>query len=327
LSALDDTADLFRAQLEQREEHAARQVVAAYQQALAVIVGQRSDLLKRLAAARAAGPITPRWLYEQQRMAALSKVIRAEIFAYTGTASRLVVTAQDEALAVGRVHGQRWGESLDARMRPGPLGVLQSLLGHLADGSPVQAALQGLPDGVEQQTRTVLVAGIAANRPQQWIVDEMDKALDVPRWRAETLARTEYWRAYRASQQQVFLANPDAVAGWVWRAKRDAATCIACIAMDGTEHKVEDLLREHPRGRCQMVPIPQGRRPRQRATGEDWLRRQRPDVQRAIMGPGKWEAWQAGTVRVSDMAVMHDDPLWGLTVREPSLRELVGDLP
>jgi len=56
--------------------------------------------------------------------------------------------------------------------------------------------------------------------------------------------------------------------------------------------------------------------------GTDWFTRQAPSVQRAMMGPAKFNAWQAGEFDLDAVVARHYDPTWGTMRYERSLRAI-----
>ena len=46
------------------------------------------------------------------------------------------------------------------------------------------------------------------------------------------------------------------------------------------------------------------------AEGAEWSFRQDPALQRAVLGPGKFDLFAAGAQRLSDLVDEHDDPIW-----------------
>lgn len=60
-------------------------------------------------------------------------------------------------------------------------------------------------------------------------------------------------------------------------------------------------------------------------SGESWFSRQPESVQREMMGPGKFEAWQKGQFEFSQLSKDYDDPAYGTLKREATLTELTGE--
>ena len=60
-------------------------------------------------------------------------------------------------------------------------------------------------------------------------------------------------------------------------------------------------------------------------TGEQWFTSQPEATQRAMMGPGKYEAWQGGQFDFAALTGQHDDAVFGTMKIEQTLKNLVGD--
>jgi hypothetical protein len=137
-------------------------------------------------------------------------------------------------------------------------------------------------------------------------------------------ARTAQIWSYREATRANYIANQDVVKGWIWFAALDSETCAACVAEHGTEHGLDEVLDDHYNGRCTMLPLTvtgvndiQG--------GADWLKAQDEETQRAILGKGKFEAWQDGRISLDQLATKHTDEVYGTMTAERSLKELIGD--
>jgi len=188
-------------------------------------------------------------------------------------------------------------------------------------------------DDATAEARRVLTRGVATGKSTDWMARRLAQALDVPRWRAETIARTEVQRVYREVTRAEFLAQADTLAGWVWTAALDARTCPACMVMHGTLHPLSATLDGHPRCRCAMVPKAKSWADLGieglddldddgTETGADWFARQPEATQAAILGPAKYRAWRAGEIALDDLVARTEDPAWGTMRRERSLREI-----
>lgn len=146
----------------------------------------------------------------------------------------------------------------------------------------------------------------------------------LPRSQANTLMRTLQLSSYRKATALHQMANSDILTGQIRIATLDNRTCLSCIALHGEELAVGQEVRDHHNGRCTSISIVRGR-PRAVQRGEDWLRAQPEERQRAIMGHANFEAWQAGAVQMQDFVHEYRDPVFGLMVREASLRGILGD--
>jgi hypothetical protein len=91
-------------------------------------------------------------------------------------------------------------------------------------------------------------------------------------------------------------------------------------------------MQDHHSGRCSPIPRtisykalginlpdPVGTIP----TGETWFNAQPASVQKAMMGPGKYEAWKAGQFKFPELSTPYTDEVYGELFREATLKELV----
>ena len=208
--------------------------------------------------------------------------------------------------------------------RPKPL-TLQSL------EFPFDAIDEEEAAAIERALNTALATGMNPLNVAPYLVDQMSPA------RAETIARTEMLGAYRDSAGRMYRANSDVVQKWMWSASGSGNTCAACIFMDGSTFDLDEGMNSHPSCRCAMLPITlpwsdilgplgidfsdigetnilQGY-----MDGPEWFTIQPETVQREILGPSKFEAWQRGDIDSRDL--IGHDPDTG-AVYERSLKDL-----
>lgn len=114
--------------------------------------------------------------------------------------------------------------------------------------------------------------------------------------------------------------------------------CIACIEMSGTVHSVDESMDSHVNCRCTQAPLtkswadilgPLGTDTSDIPdttvnipSGDDWFNSQDEATQRDILGTAKYNAWQQGDLSLSDLVGHSDDPEWGGSIYEKSLKEL-----
>lgn len=177
-----------------------------------------------------------------------------------------------------------------------------------------------LSDEATEAMRRRLVQGVAAGRnprdTARLIVRDVQDAFDGGLARAQVIARTETIDAYRAGAKAHHEANSDVLQGWVWLAKLSERTCPSCVAMHGTEHDLDEPgPLDHPQGRCSRMPLVKpelvpGAPTPTIESGPEWLARQPEGVQRSVLGPRRFEAWQDGDYPVSRWAVRRESPDW-----------------
>lgn len=340
--SLHALAQDYMAALEAHETDAVDAATRAWLRAQERAMLEVQSLISKLEAARLAGvDITPAWLYQERRLGNLLDVILRETARWAPYASGTVRELADLAMAQGLSDAKALATEAAAIHLNGVAATfatinpdnLATIVSHLADGGPLRRLLLGFGLEAAEAAQTALIQGVMLGKGSDWITQQMHQALDIPRWRAETLARTEALRAYRETSRQVYQAS-NVVESWTWLAALDRRCCPACVMMHGTRHPVTETLDGHPRCRCAMVPrtvswaqidpslagladtrpvIP---------LGSDWFRGQDPAYQRALLGPMKYDAWTTGEIELGDVVARVYSALWGTMRRERSMIEI-----
>lgn len=341
-SRLQDTADRFRDALEAQNQDAADRMARAWSDAAQRAQLEVDRLLRKMEAARLAGtPISPAWLYQERRLATVLDTIQAEAARWTPLAQettrahvqRVLAQAQRDARQLSTEAARSDLPGVEASFTDINPENMANLMANTAPGGPVRDLFVRLGGEAADAAQTVLTQGVLLGKGSDWIARGLRDALDIPRHRAETIARTEAMRVYRETSRQTYAAS-NVVGSWTWSSALDRRTCPACVIMDGTEHPVTETLDGHPRCRCAMVPRTKGwgdilpeladlpdTRP-DIPLGKDWLAGQSEAVQRAMLGPGKFSAWKAGDITLDDMVARTHSPEWGTMRRERSMVEI-----
>lgn len=326
----------YLARLEAREDLARSFYRMRLHEVRENVQGDLDAILARIAAAREAGEVmSPSWLYRERRYRTLMRRVLDELETF-GT-SRELIQEQKAALGLGRAYAHRSMQTAGVDTLLGDLdeNVARTIVAGADYGTPLDALLAEVAGDTVTAARSALVTGVSTGKGIPWIRRRFGQAMDIPRWRMDTIARTESQRAFRAATQATFQENAEHLEGWVWTAALDSRTCPACVIMHGTIHAVTETLDGHPNCRCAMVPrtpdwddilgpghgLPDTRPTIQ--TGKEWLEDQDDDVQRAVLGPGKWQAWKDGKVTLDDLVTQHDSPTWGTHRREATLAEAI----
>jgi len=280
-----------------------------------------------------------------ERYNALVAQVNAQVTAFADAAGGLVTEAQRDAVGLSNQMVRR---SVDARLPAGistetlaavgiewntlPAGAVEAFAGISGDGAPLGRLLAPLgPEtalGVTEGISQGIALGRNPIRTARLIRDRVGMGLN----RALRISRTETLRAYRESTRMGYESNRDVVKGWRRVAAHDGLTCFACLALDGTLYETRTPMDAHPNCRCGMVPETIGYRDigldvpedsRQRELGPEWFKRQPVTVQRNMMGPKTFDAWQGGQFEIEDMAKVTVDPVWGASATQKPLKELV----
>lgn len=286
----------------------------------------------------------PAWRTRQvERLMALRAQVEDELRRFEPVAATAIEGQQAVAVEMAHAHAR---EATWAALGPGPRaevlaqfnrlprGAVETLVGYAADGSPLSELARSIGGGVGQNVIDALATGIIGGANPRVTARLMREAYGVGLARALTISRTETLRAYRGATQATYQANQDVVVGWTWVASLSQRTCISCWMMHGTVHGLEETLDDHPNGRCTMAPrtrgwaalgypgVPDGRPLIE--PGPAVFMRQPAAVQRRVLGPAAFEAWQDGALRLEEMVGRRYDPRWGTMRTARSLRAVIG---
>jgi hypothetical protein len=140
--------------------------------------------------------------------------------------------------------------------------------------------------------------------------------------KALLIARTEQLRVYREASRQQYEAS-GVVVGQKRLTAHDDRVCGACIADEGTVYDLDEVISDHPNGRCTSVPVVEGLPEVEWLAGERWFREQSPEAQQSILGRGTWDAWEGGEFEFGDLVSRSRDATWGAAIRPTPLQDLV----
>lgn len=267
--------------------------------------------------------------FQLDRFASLLRQVRVELDRYSDYAAPLITGQQREYAATGIDHAaaaiNAVGEqaSVIIKFDKLPVGAVENLVGLAGDGSPLRSLLQSSFGVGAEGMFNQLIAGVALGRNPQVVArmivrDGLSQSLT----RMMLIARTEQLRVYRESSRQTYISS-----GVVERYKRLASksrrTCAACLMADGQIYELDEPFDEHPAGRCQLLPVVAGLPPVRWTEGRDWFTEQSPEVQRSILGPGRFDAWSAGAFDLDQLVSRRENPVWGGALVPTPLRDLL----
>lgn len=300
--------------------------------------GLRSDmsaLAEEMARRTAAGEtVTKQMIWRSRKYKTLNAHMIAEIQKYN----------KDYAVgAISDAQGRFSSLGIDAAqggitaMYPSPLSAsfdrinvraVEAAIGFAGDGSPLLKTLTAdygdAADGVIDALVNGLGRGLGPTQIANDMADGMGMGLD----RALLIARTESARSYRAASVQQY--RDSGVVDGFMRLVKKATACAGCLMLDGEVFELADDLEDHPKGKCQAIPIIQGILLPDWDKGPEWFLDQTDAKQKEILGKGKWELWKDGQFELSDMARKTRSATWGSAPRPATLNELIdegGELP
>jgi len=312
------TAVDFRDALIAADQAASEKIVAAYARSFRKMEDNIRVLTEKIERARATGQyISPSWAFQIDRYQTLQRQIADEITRISGQVESSIITAQTAAVTQAVANTGTLinlaAESAQAAVSFSqlPKAATESIVGFLADGSPLKGLLDKLPGLAGQAVADALTDGITRGLGAGATARNMRNALGGNMTRAMTIARTETMRAYREATSRTFNQNRDILQGWVWVASFSRRTCGSCLAMAGTVHRLDERMESHPRCRCVAQPLLRGQAV-DIQNGDEWFSKQPADVQRAILGSNvAVKAYRDGLVQLTDFVGRQNSPQWG----------------
>ena len=323
-----ELAERFRAALLRRDKAVVRRVIDAYLQIARRLTAHKDALILEIEAMEEPTKAKVRKL---GRYGGLLEDVIGELTASQGFAQTELTTSARQAIELGKKHA-----NLLATTGIGEVGVLaetgrlptkaiETMLAFLDPSGPLFKRLGGMLPGVPaQRIADALLEGVALGKNPVTIARILHNELGMERTDAMRITHTAQLWVYREASRANWGANSDVVRGWTWMARLDdPKTCMACIAMHGTEHPLDKPLNDHHNGHCTALPLIYGRPNPLEETGEDWFRKLDETKQIELMGKGRHEAWKAGKFEFGDLVGSYTDDVYGKMRSEVPVEDLV----
>lgn len=320
-----------RRELLRQERQAATVMVSAYGEVWQRFKRDIDQLMQQIREMEAIGEAVPAsWLFQFGRLESLQRQLEMELRRFVDHADAAIRDQQWEAVEAALRHSREmaavWAGDVPgivASFSRLPSAALTDLVGFLRDGSPLRTLLDELGPRISAGFQRELINGLAIGSNPREISRRIRREFGAGLARTLRISRTETLRAYREATLRNYQVS-EVVEGWVWMAAHQDRTCAACLAMDGTIHRPDERLDDHPNGRCVAVPVVKGMPRIETETGQEWLDRQNEATQRKILGNAGYEAYKAGAVRLQDFVGQKRSPEWGTTRYARSLRQILG---
>lgn len=231
---------------------------------------------------------------------------------YAGSMQQSIIRSQLPASAVADVAA--W-----SRISPTAIDAIVARA-----GDQITKLSYPLSDEAATVMRRQLVRGVAVGSNPRAVAARMVKqtegVFNGGLGRALTIARTEMLDAHRAASALEDSANAHLLSAWVWTATLSNRTCPACWGMHGQEFPLEQPGPEgHQNCRCTRVAKTKSwaelgfdvEEPPSLLPDADALFADLPAAeQKAILGPGRYDAWQAGEFPRSEWARLRHTDGW-----------------
>lgn len=341
MSQYSDAVDEQRRARDRREAGYTRRMLKAYDDLLDSLDEDLHQITDQIEEARANGEdVHPDWLRRQARYARLMDQVKLSSDAFVALGTNIIVDASGSEIERGAVDalersrilfpGEVYFPEGDIFSGNINLPAMENLIGQTSGSSPLMKVLDSHGTGAADIITSGLIAGLSGQGADE-IFRNIRRQLQSPVHdsRLMALVRTEMMNSYRASMHEQYDQFGDEIDGWMWSAHRGPRTCLACLAMDGQVFPMDRKFDQaHVNCRCSASPWPKDLYPevqaflQQQGSGEDWLRRQSPDV-RAKMFPSKdaFDAFERGDLHLMDFVGYTDSPVWGRKIYQVSGRE------
>jgi len=335
-----ELSNRFRAQLLARERAAATAMVRYYGETWRRLQADIAALRDQIEAMRQRGEdVSQGRIWRLERMQAIQRQVETEMARFAEFADGQITDGMREAIMAGERNARALLEgmyppgSITARFDRMARGAVEQLAGFLQNGMPLENLLrQALGDAADDFAKA-LVRGLAMGWNPRRLARELRDRFGMGLNRALSISRTEMLRAWRTATLNSYRAS-GLVKEWERCAAHDRRTCLACILLDGKRYSLDEDMDDHVNGRCCLLPVTKGYRELgidvpepdfSREMGRDWFLRQSDEVQRLMMGVGRWQAWKDGRFELDDIPHKVTDPIWGNSWVPRALYDLLGE--
>lgn len=322
-----DALTEFREALEREHRSAAIRMASVWNEALrrldTELLGLATDVVARMATGR---PVTMWHIVRMQRYQDLIRQINRQLSSFPAYAAGEVTGQQALFGEFGLRHGARLLELTDPGILMAfdqlNLDAIHYMVGNTGGNTPLgrllseAASLRAEPLGRE------LVIGTIRGWGPERIARNMRSVINIGLSRSITIARTETMRVYREATRLQY-QNSGLVYGYRRVASKSIRTCIACLIADGQFYDIDEPFEEHPNGRCLAIPATRQSGQITWETGEQWFRRQSPETQAQILGPGRYDAWRQGLFDLDEVVKRRENEEWGASLVVKPLEELI----
>lgn len=318
----------YRARMDDMESELMRDMARRWMVIEGGLDADVSALAQEMARRTAAGEtITKQMVWRTERYQILKARLADEIKKYNlDYAVGAATNAQRQYATLGINAAQ---DAITA-MYPSPLSAafnrinvraVESMIGFAGDGSPLRTLLvKDYPEAVDGLLDALingLGRGLGPAQIGRNMADGMGMGLD----RSLLIARTEAARAYRTASTEQYRQS-GVTTGFMRLVKKETA-CAACLFLDGERFSSEDELDDHPRGKCMVIPLVEGVGAPEWEKGQDWFNKLPPEQQKQLLGEGRYDLWQSGKVRLSDLVDKSYSDIWGDAPRVKTLKDLL----
>lgn len=292
------------------------------------------DLTATLLEMLTAGPrVTRAMLLRSQRLRQALAVIKDQLEGLAGAAGVRIVADLQQVIDTA---GSAQASVVDSQLPPNFMTVSDLAAWSRVDEQQLAAIVARSTEQITSLTRPIpaeqyqvvrreLIRGVASgSNPRVTaarIVRRTERQFNGGLNRALVIARTETLDASREAARLGRGQHADVLGGWMWVSALDARTCPSCWAMHGTRHPVEEFgPDDHQQGRCTAMPVTKSwadlgiegveEPPSLLPSAADRFDELDVETQKAILGPRRFDAWQAGEFPMDSWSVQRTTDGW-----------------
>jgi SPP1 gp7 family putative phage head morphogenesis protein len=318
MPATDEIADQLIAQ----DINLARLEVSEQRKVIRLLRALRAAITARLTAIDPVGVTRP--TFQQARLTALLSDVEGLLrHDFRNIHRDLQQTLAD----VAELTGPRTAAAVNAAVgeRVLTLGLSRPVLRALVDdllieGAPAQEWWQRQAAWVRQRFHDEMRRGITLGEGLSELKTRVRGLMDTEEHSAERIVRTSLESINNIAREHLYRANARAVRGVQWITALDTLVCVICAPLSGKVWSVPDHrplghnkpfpgVLAHWSCRCTQIPVVRGQSATLDQTFEQWLRKQSDSNQRKVLGTTRFELWQAGKIRLTQLTDQRHRPL------------------
>jgi hypothetical protein len=321
---LHTLANRFRSQLQSKRDTTAQTLTDAHAQTVQQLQPQLQETYKAIEAKQQAsdGNVPLSWLSEGGRLDALKQFVSERIDHFSVFAKMTVQQVVDWAHSLAGQAAALFLKTVpDTVVNP----VSQSIVSKLLNGARENLSSlfgtfgRNAAKGIDE----ALKLGLTLGDKTSVIAERIMTVLDEPRWRSIAIAATELFRMFNDGLMSNYQVNRHVIIGWTWQCRLSERSCIACVALHGTIHKLTETFEDHVHGECMQLAYWSSQELGQ--SGTDWFNEQDEATQRKILGTDiAYATWKSGTPLQDFIGIRHD-PGYEPSVYQKSVKQIMKD--
>lgn len=314
--SLSEISNKAQRRLVRRSLATNRDLVLEYQRTYALISLRVDSLVETLSYEKQIGRKITK-AEKVRRLSVLREQVAADLGRFTAGAEHAITLGRQQASRLGRQY------AAEVQMQLGGVFPFQEKASPFSAG---RGDVDRLLREVGKDGAAILrefEEGVLSSKGTPRLLDTADRFRErmstIPLNRVRTIARTEMVNAYRnasliALRDAAARGEGSVITGWKWKCRLSIRSCAVCVGMHGRVFPLEVSFATHPNCYCTLLPVLIGQRKTQ--TGIEWFAKQDEEIQRTILGRGKFELYSEEKLSLEDLIAYDGRNRWEKTLRE-----------